>query len=403
MVKEMLTDLKRVLSEPHRIFFLAAGLYAIFALLVWEVWLGIHAAGGTVGDMPFASAAHLWHAHEMIFGYASAALGGFFLTAVPNWTGGKGAAKHFVTLAALIWLAGRLAVWFSGTLPPAGVALIDLAFLPLLGVKIALMLLKRPKPQNMAFLAFLALVWSGNLMVHLEWMGLADDTLYTGLRVGLLSLCLMIAVLGGRVTPGFTRNAMNRAGVAENTLPRTRKSVDLAAILLIALVPLTLLLRAPDTLTGALAASGGVLHLLRISFWRPLWTLGQPILWALHLGMAMLGLGLILWGASLLGWGSEVASLHVLGIGAIGGMTVAVMSRAILGHTGRALIAPRAVALAYGLIAAAAGLRWIASTLSGDVYVPAILATGALWIAAFVLFTVSLWPAFTGPKKQREN
>jgi uncharacterized protein involved in response to NO len=213
----------------------------------------------------------------------------------------------------------------------------------------------------------------------------------------------MIAVLGGRVTPGFTRNAMKRAGVAEAALPRSRKPVDLAGSVTIALVPLALLLRLPDTLTGALAILGGALHLLRISFWRPCWTFGQPILWALHLGMAMLGLGLILWGSSLLGWGSEVAALHVLGIGAVGGMTVAVMSRAILGHTGRALIAPRAVALAYGLIAAAAGLRWSASALSGDLYGPAILATGALWIAGFSLFTVALWPAFTGPRLARET
>ena len=358
----MITALKRVFSEPYRIFFLAAALYAIFSLTVWEVWLGIQASAGTPPAMPFAAAPHLWHAHEMIFGYASAALGGFFLTAVPNWTGSKGAAKYFVTAAALIWLAGRLAIWFSGALPPVAVAGVDLAFLPLLGSKIALMLFKRPKPQNVAFLVFLALVWSGNLMVHLEWLGLTDDTLYTGLRVGLLSLCLMIAVLGGRVTPGFTRNAMSRAGVAEASLPHTRKPVDLAATIFIAFVPLTLLLRAPDALTGTLAMAGGTFQLLRIAFWRPLWTLGQPILWALHLGMAMLGIGLILWGASLLGWGVEVAGLHVLGIGAVGGMTVAVMSRAILGHSGRALIAPRVVALAYGLIAAAAGLRWVAST-----------------------------------------
>lgn len=399
----MIAALKRVLCEPHRVFFLAAGLYAVFALAVWEVWLGLDFASGSAPAMPFAAAPYLWHAHEMIFGYASAALGGFFLTAVPNWTGSKDTAKLFVAAAALVWLAGRLAVWMSGSLPPGAVAIIDLAFLPLLGGKIALMLLRRPKPQNLAFLAFLSLAWAGNLMVHLEWIGLADDTLYTGLRVGLLSLCLMIAVLGGRVTPGFTRNAMKRAGVAEAALPRSRKPVDLAGSVTIALVPLALLLRLPDTLTGALAILGGALHLLRISFWRPCWTFGQPILWALHLGMAMLGLGLVLWGSSLLGHGSEVAGLHVLGIGAVGGMTIAVMSRAILGHTGRDLVAPRAVALAYGLIGLAAGLRWLASNLSAGIYLPVLLVTGALWIAAFSLFTVSLWPAFVGSRKDRAN
>jgi uncharacterized protein involved in response to NO len=367
------------------------------ALAIWEVWLGVQFSGGVMGDMPFAAAPRLWHAHEMIFGYASAALGGFFLTAVPNWTGSKAAARAFVTLAACIWLAGRLAIWFSGALPPALVAVLDLAFLPLLGIKIALMLVKRPKPQNVAFLGFLTLVWAGNLMVHLDWLGLTD-TLYTGLRVGLFALCLMIAVLGGRVTPGFTRNALKRAGRPEAALPQTRKPVDIAAIACIALVVLALLAHLPPLIPAASAVIGGVLQILRVAFWGPHLVWRQPILWALHLGMGLLGAGLVLWGLSALGIGSEVAALHVLGIGAVGGMTLAVMSRAILGHTGRALVAPRRVALAYGLIALAAGLRWLASWLPGEAYFPLILLTGALWIAAFTLYVVSLWPAFTGQR-----
>ncbi|WP_288942572.1 NnrS family protein [uncultured Roseovarius sp.] len=399
----MIVTLKQVLGEPYRVFFMAAGLYAVFALLVWEIWLGVHTAGGMVNDMPFAAAPHLWHAHEMIFGYAGAVLGGFFLTAVPNWTGSRAAAQIFVTLAALVWLAGRAAVWVSAGLPPLLVAVVDLAFLPMLGAKIAMMLVKRPKPQNVAFLAFLSLIWLGNLMVHLEWTGLTDDTLYTGLRVGLFSLCLMIAVLGGRVTPGFTRNAMKRAGVADSDLPRSRKPLDIAAIALISLTTLALLVGAPDVLTASFAIAGGVAHILRIAFWGSLWTLRQPILWALHLGMGMLGAGLVLWGLSAFGQGSEVAALHVLGIGAVGGMTLAVMSRAILGHTGRALVAPGAVALAYGLIAVAAALRWFASSLSMDLYFPMMLVAGAMWIAAFTLYLVALWPAFTGPRLHEEK
>lgn len=392
----------RVFSEPYRVFFLAAGLYAVFAMLVWELWLGGLFAGGMMGGMPFAAPPHLWHAHEMIFGYASAALGGFFLTAVPNWTSSRAAARAFVVAAALVWLAGRVAVWVSGILPPFVVAVVDLAFLPMLGVRIMLMLAKRPKPQNVAFLGFLALVWGGNLLVHLEWLGLAG-TLDVGMRVGILALCLMIAVLGGRVTPGFTRNALKRRGVAETSLPRTRKPLDLAAVVLIGLVPLALMAGVPVAVTGTLAIAGGAAQVVRIAFWGAHRVLGQPILWALHLGMAMLGVGLILWGLSLLGRGSEVAALHVLGIGAVGGMTLAVMSRAVLGHTGRALVAPGAVAVAYGLVAMAAALRWAGATMGGGVYVPVMLATGALWIAGFALYVAALWPAFIGPRKVAAN
>lgn len=394
--------LRLIFAEPFRIFFLSAGLFAVFAILVWEIWLGVHFAGGMVNDLPFAAAPHLWHGHEMIFGYAGAALGGFFLTAVPNWTGARSAAQWFVTTAALVWLAGRIAIWFSGTLDPVLVAVIDLAFLPFLGVKIALMLIKRPKPQNVAFLAFLSVIWVGNLMVHLEWIGVTDDTLATGLRVGLLGLCLMIAVLGGRVTPAFTRNAMKRQDVPEDHLPNGSKLFDRGAIIFTALSMLATLFSAPQAVIGFLFLIAGIAQFGRIFFWSPAWTLAQPILWALHLAMGMLGLGLVLAGAAEFGIGSEVGALHVLGIGAVGGMTLAMMSRAVLGHTGRALHAPVPVAVAYGVIALAAVLRWAASVWAGDFYFPAMLITGALWIAGFLLYAVTLWPAFTQPRPGRK-
>ena len=125
--------LQILLSEGLRIFFLAAMLYAVFAMGVWEGWLGLQAITGQAPAMPFAPPPVLWHAHEMIFGYACAVLGGFFLTAVPSWTGEKSARALFLTVLAALWLAGRLAVWWSGALDPLLVALIDLAFLPVLG------------------------------------------------------------------------------------------------------------------------------------------------------------------------------------------------------------------------------------------------------------------------------
>jgi len=163
-------------------------------------------------------------------------------------------------------------------------------------------------------------------------------------------------------------------------------------------VPLTLLFGMSDRVTGVLAVLGGGTQILRIAFWGAHLVLRQPILWVMHLSMVMLGIGLLLWGLSLLGFGSEVAALHVLGIGAVGGMTLAVMSRAILGHSGRDLVAPGAVALAYALIALAAALRWAASTLSDDLYIPAVLITGGLWIVGFALYISGLWPAFIGPR-----
>jgi uncharacterized protein involved in response to NO len=386
----------RFFSDGWRVFFTAAALYAVFSLIVWTGWLGIHAFGGMVSDLPFAPPPHLWHAHEMVFGYPAAAMGGFFLTAVPNWTGTPAARRGFVIAVAALWLAGRLGIWVSGSLPVPLVAGLDLAFLPVLGAKILAQLLKRPKPQNMMFLAVLALIWAGNLMVHLDWAGVSGSGA-EGLRLGLYATCGLIVMLGGRVTPAFTRNAMTREGI-EHRLPRSRAALDAATIALTLLTALAAGLALPAPVLGALAIGAGAAQLGRGAFWRPLWTWRQPILWALHLSMALLGLGLILAGLSALGLGSEVAALHLLGIGAVGGMTLAVMSRAALGHGGHALVAPGPVAVAYGLLAASAVARWAGSSLDIGFYYPGVLGSGALWILAFTLAAAALWPVLTGPR-----
>ncbi len=387
-----MTAIARLFGEGFRAFFLAAGLYAVAAVAVWLVWF---AASGSV-DLPIAMAPQHWHAHEMIFGYASAALGGFFLTAVPNWTGAKAARHVFIALAVGAWIAGRAAMWMSGALPPALVALLDLCFLPILAAKIASQLMKRPKPQNVMFLGVIALIWAANLLVHLEWAGVTGDTAIAGLQGGLLATCGLIAVLGGRVTPAFTRNAMTRAG-RETGLPGAPGWIDRGTIVSSLALPVAVLLSLPDLATGIIALAAGGFALMRLAFWRGCWTLGQPILWSLHLGYLWLGVGYLLFGLAAFGLDTQIAALHVLGIGTVGGMTLAVMSRATLGHTGRALKAPRPVALAYTLVAAAALLRWAAAAFPA-LYTQAVLAAGLLWVAAFALFTVALWPAFWGPR-----
>ncbi|WP_282610942.1 NnrS family protein [Pelagibius sp. Alg239-R121] len=393
----MITVLRTLFGEGFRVFFLSAGLFAVISIGLWLGWLGIHAAGGMVTAMPFAAAPHLWHAHEMIFGYAGAALGGFFLTAVPNWTGAKAARHLFILTASGLWFAGRLAIWWSGSLDPFVVAMVDLSFLPLLASKIATQLIRRPKPQNLLFLLLLAIVWSGNLMIHLEWIGLLDDSVWPGLRLGLLGTTAMITVIGGRVTPAFTRNAMTKAGI-ETGLPRAHRIADFTGIVTAILLPLLLAFDAPDTVVAVSALLAGLAQAIRLAGWRSSWALTRPILWSLHLGFAMLAAGYIALGLAYLDLFSEVAALHLLGIGAVGGMTLAVMSRAILGHAGMPLISPRPITLAYGLIAAAAILR-AAGSLGGLAwYNAALLISGALWIAAFTLFIAVFLPIIIEPR-----
>ena len=393
----MITALRTLFGEGFRIFFLSAGLFAVISIGLWVGWLAIHAAGGMVTAMPFAAPPHLWHAHEMIFGYAGAALAGFFLTAVPSWTGTKAARHLFIIMASGLWLAGRLAVWWSGGIDPVIVAVIDLAFLPLLASKIATQLFRRPKPQNLLFLLLLILVWSGNLLVHLEWSGVIADGVWPGLRLGLLGTTAIIAVLGGRITPAFTRNAMTRSGI-ETGLPRSYRVLDAAGIATAILLPLAIAFGAPDSVAAALAIAAGIAQAARLVSWRSLWTLSQPILWSMHLGFAMLAAGYLTLGFAYLDLFSEVAALHLLGIGSVGGMTLAVMSRAILGHAGKPLIAPRPIALAYGLIAAAALFRAVGSSAGMDWYNTAMLISGGLWIAAFTLFVAVYLPVVFEPR-----
>lgn len=385
-------------SEGFRIFFLSAAVYGIVAMLVWLGWLALHAAGGALTELPFAPPPHQWHAHEMIFGYGTAALAGFFLTAVPSWTGAPPSRVAFIATLALVWLAGRLAVFFSSNLPPVTVMAVDLLFIPLLSWKVLSNLLKRPKPQNMIFVGLLGLLLAGNIAVHLEWTLGYSETADTGLIAGLLTLAAMIAVLGGRVTPAFTRNAIQRDDRATG-LPISRFSFELAGVTAAIALPLMILVDADNQLLSAVAAAAAVANAARLAGWRALSILDQPILWSLHLGFLMLVLGygalaLHLFGLDI----GRAAAIHLLGIGAIGGMTLAVMSRAALGHTGRPLIAPSPIPIAYGLIAIAALVRAFGIALVPERYYAVMFVSGGLWILAFTIFLVVYAPIFTRPR-----
>ena len=388
----MANVVKRVLSEGFRAFFLGAAIWAILSGLIWEVWLGAQATG-TASDLPGLSMApHLWHAHEMVFGYAGAAVAGFFLTAVAS---GRGLV---IGMLAALWLAGRIALWQSAALPPVLVAAVDLSFLAVLTGRIGVQLVKRPKAQHAIFLIFLATLLAANLAVHLDWLDLWPDGARVGLRIGLLALCGLIVVLGGRVTPGFIRNAMNRAGHPPEALPPVTPRLDRTAILTSIALPWSVLL---PPFTPIIALVLAIVHGLRISLWRPHWSLRDPLLWSLFAAQGLLVVGLALF--TLAGWGigDEVGALHVLGLGGVGGMTLAVMSRATLGHTGRAPIVPRPVAVGYGLMILSALTRWLASDLLYGWYDALVLIAGAAWIGAFALFLVGMIPALTQARTAR--
>ncbi len=385
------------LSFGFRPFFLLAGLYAFVSMAAWLFWLMLHASGAAIITPTIAVPAHQWHGHEMLFGFAAAVIAGFMLTAVPGWTGARRVAGTPLAALAALWLAGRCAMWFSNILPGALVAIADMSFLVVLAAIVARALALRPVPQNLVFVLLLSVLIAANGAVHGEWLGWHDDTASWGLSVSLMTVILMISIIGGRIVPAFTRNALVRKGISQPH-PTKIMWLDAASVASVALVLVSYVFGLSGTLTGVAAGAAALLNLVRLALWRWQSTLDAPILWSLHLAYFWLPAGLAGIAASLLtGWFSHGAAQHILAVGAVGGMTLAMMTRAPLGHTGRALVVTRPVAMAYLLIAAAAALRGLALGLFSQNYFTVIFLAGICWIAGFVIFAASYLAILTGP------
>ena len=357
----------------------------------------LHDFNAVVLTPTIAVPVHQWHGHEMLFGYSAAVIAGFMLTAVPGWTGARRIAGAPLAALSLLWLAGRCAMWFSSILPAALVAIIDVTFLPALAAIVIRALTLRPVPQNLVFAVLLIILTVCNGAVHAEWLQWTDDGASWGLTCAVMCVVLMIAIIGGRVVPAFTRNALIRLG-QNASLPMKINRLDYASLASIAFVLIGYLGQMPGTVIGIAAGAAALLNVVRLGLWRWQATLRSPILWSLHLAYLWLPVGLaLIASAHLTGWPGHSAALHILAVGAIGGMTLAMMTRAPLGHTGRALVVTRPVAVAYVLIAAAAILRGLALEMFPNAYFPIIFLAGAAWMCGFGIFAVSYAGILTGP------
>jgi len=377
------------LSYGFRPFFLFAGLYAVLAMAAWMAWFGL--------AQPFGAdfSPLLWHVHEMLFGYTVAALAGFLLTAAPSWSGAGPVRGGPLALLAGVWAAGRAAVWFSGTLTPAVVAAADMSFLALLFV-VLFRTLTGGGARHTVFLGVLALLFAANGMVHLERLGLSDNTAAAGLQLAFDVFVVLITLIGGRVVPAFTQNALNRDG--EGAPLAARPWLDRLSVFSVVLVLIAGQIAPDDAIIGWLAVTAAVLNGLRLAGWRTWRILDQPIVWILHAGYGWLVAGLAFKGVALMNDGiDEATALHVLSVGAIGSMTLGIMTRAGLGHTGRALRAAPAITVAYLMLSLATMVRVGGPLWLPEFYHAAIAAAGIGWCVAFALFTWVYWPILTGP------
>ena len=381
-----------ILSAGFRPFFLAAALWAALAI---PLWLIVYAGSGVV---PSAMPALIWHVHEMVFGYAAATVAGFLLTAIPNWTGRMPLQGGPLALLVALWLIGRLGVFFSATIGAPLAALVDLAFPAAFLAVVAREILAGKNWRNLPMLLALSLLLIGNLLVHLEVLDIAD-TAALGNRIGLVTLFLLISLVGGRIIPSFTRNWLTKTR-PDVPPPAPEGPFDFAVLAVTALA-LALWAALPDaTVTAYAALIAAIAAAARLWRWRGYATLREPLLFILHVGYFWIVLGLLLLGLNgIFGFLPPSAALHALTAGGVGTMTLAVMTRASLGHTGRPLTAGPGTNTIYLLITLAAVLRVLAP-LAGDAMLSVLDLAGAAWALAFGLFAVLYGSALAQPRIQ---
>lgn len=377
-----------ILRQSFRPFFLLAGVWGTLGVLLWMGSL----AGWPV--LPGVADALAWHKHEMIFGFAAAAMAGFILTAIPNWTGRPPISGWRLAVLVGLWGLGRLAFLLSDWLGPWAVAALDLSFPLGLVAAITRELIAGKNKRNFPILGLIALFQAGDLLVHLGRLEIADTT-DSGYRLSIFILAMLIALIGGRIVPNFTRNWLKKKGAEK--LPPEPGRVDHAALAVLALLVIAEVVAPEGRITAYIAIAAGLLHAWRLARWKGLSVLSEPLLWVLHLGYAWLAAALVLLG--LAGLGDvlpDSAALHALTAGAFGTMILAIAIRASLGHTGRPLKAGAGTRAVFLLITVAAAMR-VVSPLLGDFGLAALWISGGAWTLACGLFTVLYFPVFTKP------
>lgn len=372
-----------VLALGFRPFYLLAAVAAVVGVGFWTVqWLG-----WTPSPLPAVSM--LWHAHELVFGFASAVIAGFLLTAVRNWTGEATPTGRKLAALCALWMLARLAQFTGPSLLAAGA---DIAFLA--AVAGALWIpLQKTRNRNRVLLLFLALLAGADGLFHLAAQGLLDLSPLTAVRIALYGVVLLVAVMGGRVIPSFTANALPRAGV------KTHRRLDRASVAVAAVAFLAVTAAPSSPVTGVLCAAAAVLHGLRLRGWASSATGRMPILWILHLSYAWIPVGLGLHAAQAFGlMASAMLADHALGVGAVGGVIVGMITRTARGHTGRPLKAGRAETLGYVLVMAAAGVRVIVPAIAPEATRIAVAIAALLWMTAFATYLVVYGPWLVRPR-----
>lgn len=366
-----------------RAFFALAGLSALALIAVWSSLFD----GSLHIDNYFPN--NQWHAHEMLLGYSVAVIAGFLLTAIRNWTGLPTADYDKLAGLVFLWLYGRVMPFYSNLIADSVIALVDFAFLPVLAYQLAQPLLKAGNHRNLILIGMLLLMAAGNGLIHAEILGVTASTAMLGFGLVLTAILLMILVIAGRVFPFFTERGLSGVVCIRNQM------LDVAAIVSSFLALLLLIADFRGLLLLLVSLLAVVANVLRISGWYNPRIWYVPLLWVLYAGYGWLILGFLMLALSAYAWVPLSVSLHAFTVGGIGILTLGMMARVALGHTGRVLRASNVMALAFVLINIAAVFRVLFPAMLPAWYGNFVLISTYCWLAAFSLFVFNYAPILT--------
>lgn len=375
-------------GQGFRPFFLAAGLWAAIALTLWICLL-------TEGrSLPSRFDPLTWHIHEMLFGFVMAAVAGFLLTAIPNWTRRLPVSGAPLAGLAALWLLGRIACLISAFLPATIAIAADLAFPIVLVAVAAREIIAGRNWRNLVMTAPVTVLGIANLLMHLEANGYGVSA-GIGWRLGLAAIIVLVSAVSGRIVPSFTRNWLVKQHATD--LPAPHGPVDRIALGSLHLSMITWAFLPDIKIVGLALLLAASLNAWRVIRWHGAATFAEPLLSILHIGYLWLVFGIALLGLATLNLGVPIsAAIHALTVGAIGTMILAVMTRATRGHSGYDLVADRPTIIIYALVNAAAIMRILAALDIGPL-MSLLIGSAVLWVAGFLLFSwhygrMLLWP-----------
>ena len=365
-----------------RPFYLLASIFSAASVLLW--------AAQHSGLLPLAYLQGAqWHGHEMLFGFTLAVVAGFLLTAVRNWTGQPTPTGVPLMALAALWVLGRALVL---TPLSTAAAVVNAAFPVALAVAIGIPLVRARNVRNYFFIGLLVLMGGLILAMHLALQGAFEFPPRSGLLLGLDVVLFIMSVMGGRVIPMFTNNGV------PGTQATRRAPVEALALGAVVLLFVADVLQLPPAVAAAIALVGALAHGARLVLWQPWRTFSTPLVWILHAAYAWIVVHLLLRGLSGLELLAESFAIHALTVGAIGGLTIGMMTRTARGHSGRPLVADRFELAMFLLVQIAAIVRVLGGMVSPGLHMPSVQLSGLLWAAAFGLYAVRYWPVLTRPR-----